>query len=129
MAYIRGNLALERAEPQPARAETERSSAGRSALRGRDKLLYLFAVLVGVAVALSVLYRYAQIYEMNVRLHQIESRIQRLEAENIELRRELTRLQDPARIMEKAKELGLELPADRQIAHVFGSGNAAAIER
>lgn len=133
MAYINGNLALERRQEEqkqtrPAKRPAQPPAAPaprKNSLPRQDKLLYLFAIVVGVAVALTVLFRYAQIYEMNVQLQNIETQIEKLHAENIQLKRDVMNLQDPSRIQEKAKELGLGLPQDRQVAHVAPEGTSA----
>ncbi|GAB2702926.1 cell division protein FtsL [Paenibacillus thermoaerophilus] len=131
MAYINGNLALERRQEEQSKARPAKRPSKptapaprKNALPRQDKLLYLFAIVVGVAVALTVLFRYAQIYGMNVQLQNIEAKIEKLQAENVQLKREVMNLQDPNRIQQKAKEFGLSLPQDKQVAHVAPDGAA-----
>ena len=57
------------------------------------------------------LVRYAQIYEINTRIQQMEQEIRRIELENSTLKLEVAKLQDNKRLLEISKELGY-VPAD-----------------
>ena len=52
----------------------------------------MFGVIVCVIVAGAILFRYAQIYEMNARIQQIEQQIRVLQQENSSLQLEIAKL-------------------------------------
>lgn len=116
-AYIHGNLAVEqRAEQQVKAKETTKRNAHRNkTLPLQEKLLYLFTVAVCVVVAGVIIWRYAQIYEMNANIKSIEQQIAKLEAENSVLKQKVDALSEPHRMLEKAKELGFVTPEPEQV--------------
>jgi len=117
MAYY-GNLALrpERA-PQPP-AQKPREPQKSKAVRRRqlpigEKLLYLFTIAVVVLVAGTIIYRYAEIYQINGKIQEKNRIYEQTNDQMKELQREVERLGDPKRIMEKAKEFGM-VPVETQ---------------
>ncbi|MDF2935188.1 MAG: ftsL [Paenibacillaceae bacterium] len=109
-AYIRGNLAVEERQTSPERVkikETRRVVYRTSRLPTQEKLLYLFTVLLCALVAGVVIWRYAQIYQMNTRIHDVEREISRLEADNNALKEKLSRMIDPTQYMDEAAKKGL----------------------
>lgn len=107
-AYINGNLAIE-PNPAPKKKPQQQKKVvvRRKTIPVQEKLLYLFTVLVCVIVAGAIIWRYAQIYELNTRMQQIESQIKTLQIENNKLKLEITKYQDPKRLLDQAKQLGL----------------------
>lgn len=106
-AYIHGNLAVEQKTAPQQRVklkETTKIVRRTKTLPIQEKLLYLFTVAVCVAVAGVIIFRYAQIYEMNVSIQNIEAQIQKLEAENRSLKHQVDALSDPARLQELADQ-------------------------
>ncbi|MEF3305533.1 cell division protein FtsL [Paenibacillus sp. GYB003] len=107
-AYINGNLAI---EPKPTKKskvqEKKKVVVKRKTIPVQEKLLYLFTVIVCVLVAGVIIWRYAQIYELNTRMQKIESQIKALQIENNKLKLEITKYQDPKRLLDQAKSLGL----------------------
>jgi cell division protein FtsL len=126
--YYQGNLAVsERKKPQVTYKETKRIVHRKKPIPTQEKLLYLFTIIVCVLVAGLVIFRYAQIYEVNAKLQQMEQDIQKLEGENSTLRLEVNLLQDPKRLIEKAKQLGLHSSNEDEISEIpLGSRVAVA---
>lgn len=113
-SYMHGSSALNdkvyRKTPTPFR-ETAKTVQSKKQMPTQEKLLYLFTIVVCVIVAVTIISRYAQIYEVNNRLQMIENDIRALENENKSLKLEVYKLQDPKRLFEAGKSLGL-LPAN-----------------
>jgi cell division protein FtsL len=117
--YYEGNLAIsQKKKPQVTYKETKRIVKRKKAIPTQEKLLYLFMIIVCVLVAGLVIFRYAQIYEVNAKLHQMEQQIQQLESENDTLELEVNLLQDPKRLIEKAKQLGLHSSIEEDISEI-----------
>ena len=83
----------------------------RSVVTPQEKLLWLSGIILCVLVAGAILFRYAQIYEINTRIQQMEHQIRKIELENSTLKLEVAKLQDNKRLLEIARELGY-VPAD-----------------
>ncbi|QJD83595.1 cell division protein FtsL [Cohnella herbarum] len=118
MAYY-GNLALrpERVQEekvQPARPpqrkqepQRKQSPQQRSIPIG-EKLLYLLTIGLVVFVAGFIIFRYAQIYQINGEIQATKKNYEQVIEQNKEQQREVERLNDPNRIQEVAiKELGM----------------------
>jgi cell division protein FtsL len=117
--YYDGNLALsQKKKPQVTYKETKRIVRRKKSIPIQEKLLYLFTIIACVIVAGLVIFRYAQIYEVNAKLQQMEQQIQLLEAENGTLELEVNLLQDPKRLIDKAKQLGLRSSAEEDISEI-----------
>ncbi|RKN86897.1 cell division protein FtsL [Paenibacillus ginsengarvi] len=110
-AYINGNLAIEqkpvKKPKQKPPQEKKKIVVKRKSIPVQEKLLYLFTVIVCVMVAGVIIWRYAQIYELNTRMQKIESQIKVLQLENNKLKLEITKYQDPKRLLDQAKAMGL----------------------
>lgn len=134
-AYIRGNLAVEERQSPSQRVkikETRRVVYRTSRLPIQEKLLYLFTVLICVLVAGTVIWRYAQIYQMNTRIHSVEKQITRLEAENNALKEKLSKMMNPELYMKEAVQAGLVPITDadfvRVPAQVKGQSDGIALK-
>ncbi|MEB3100637.1 cell division protein FtsL [Ferviditalea candida] len=128
-AYIHGNLAVEERTGKKVRVREKRSVVYRSkALPLQEKLLYLLTMVVCVVLAGLIIWRYAQIYEVNTKIQKIENQIETLQNENKKLKLEVNRLQDPKRLIEKAKELGLRPSNENEIKGISDS-NIAEINK
>ncbi|OGX68227.1 MAG: cell division protein FtsL [Paenibacillus sp. RIFOXYA1_FULL_44_5] len=107
-AYIHGNLAVERKEIQRAPArEKMRMVVHRSSLTVKEKLFYLFIIVMCVAVSGTIIWRYSQIYQMNTNIQHIKRQIQTLETDNIDLKLQVSQLKDPKRMLAEAEKYGL----------------------
>jgi cell division protein FtsL len=106
-----GNLALrpERKPQQTAKPVTQREKViRRRHLPLGEKLLYIFTLAVGVSVAGLIIYRYAEIYQMNRQIQELNHKFEQTTVQMKEMQREVERLSDPQRISEYAgKQLGM----------------------
>ncbi len=110
MAYVNGNLALQpkrKQDQQPVIKETKRLVKTRKSLPVQEKLLYMFTVLMCVVVAGVIIFRYAQIYDMNVEIKQLNSQYQTMNIEMEDLKKQVEMLSDPERIRKLAESQGM----------------------
>ncbi|AEI42605.1 septum formation initiator family protein [Paenibacillus mucilaginosus] len=109
-AYMHGNLATQqpqRPEKKVRIKETKKVVVRSKTLPVQEKLLYLFTVVVCVMVAGLIIWRYAQIYEMNQKILAMEQSIKEIEAQNVILKQQVDKLSDPLELEKQAKLLGL----------------------
>jgi len=122
-----GNLAL-----QPERSGESAQQRGgvrktrRRALPVGEKLLYILTVALLVAVAGVVIYRYAEIYQLNRAIQELKVEHERMTTQVKELQREVERLKDPSRIAEEASRQGFIRIDSRGIAVVIDSNRNGA---
>jgi cell division protein FtsL len=119
--YVHGNLAMEEQvnREQTVRVrDVKRKVYRKKAIPVQEKLLYLFTVVLCVIVAGTIIWRYAQIYEMNTEIHTIEVQIKALQAENDILRQQWNKANDPERLRIEAEKTGLAQVDPDQITHV-----------
>lgn len=120
--YYQGNLAVKekrrQSESQAVYQETRRVVKRRKSIPTKEKLLYLFAIVICVVMAGFVIFRYAQIYEINAKIQQIENEIKSIENENDTLQLEAYKLSDPKRLIEKAKLLGLRPSQEEEVNEI-----------
>ncbi|WP_308638907.1 FtsL-like putative cell division protein [Paenibacillus silvisoli] len=112
MAYVNGNLALKpkrKTEPRPQFRETRKVVLKRKSLPVQEKLLYMFTILVCVIVAGVIIFRYAQIYQMELQIKELSKQHEQLTEQIAYLTSEYEKAKDPAYIREQAKKQGLEL--------------------
>lgn len=125
-AYIHGNLAVEERTSKKVRVREKRRVVYRpKALPMQEKLLYLLTMVICVVLAGLIIWRYAQIYEVNTKIQKIENQIEMLQNENKKLKLEVNRLQDPKRLIEKAKELGLRPSNENEIREISRDSSIA----
>jgi cell division protein FtsL len=125
-AYIHGSLATQQQSGQKVRIkETKKVVYRNKSLPVQEKLLYLFTVLVCVAVASLIIWRYAQIYEMNTKIMKFETDIQMLQAENSVLKHKVETLSNPVRLGAEATKMGLGPAEEKQISKVASKPSAA----
>ncbi len=117
-----GNLALrpERKPEQqqaPVRKQAQQPSKAvrRRTLPIGEKLLYLFTIAVVVLVACFIIFRYAQIYQVNGQIQSTTKQYNQATDEKKELQRQVEKLSDPKRITEMATEWGMVPLEDRGI--------------
>lgn len=124
-AYIHGNLAVEERKGSKVKIrETRKIVYRKKAIPTQEKLLYLFTILMCVFVAGVIIWRYAQIYEVNTKIQQIEHEMRILQDENETLKLEVHKLQDPKRLIEKGKALGLAEPGEANIKEITAAASA-----
>jgi cell division protein FtsL len=119
--HVHGNLALEEQvnREQTVRVrEIKRKVYRKKAIPAQEKLLYLFTVVLCVIVAGTIIWRYAQIYEMNTEIHTIETQIKKLQAENDILKQQWNKANDPERLRLEAEKTGLSQIDPDSVSHV-----------
>ena len=127
MAYMHGNLAVQPQKRQQrlASAQTKtRVVVRRKSLPVQEKLLYLFTVVMCVVVAGVIIFRYAQIYQMNLQIKQLTEKYETLSVQQKELQRKYETLSDPGMIKRKAEELGM-IPNDQEVISVELGGRSS----
>lgn len=110
MAYVNGNLALQpkrKQDQQKVIKETKRVVKTRKSLAVQEKLLYMFTVLMCVVVAGVIIFRYAQIYDMNLEIKKLNSDYQTINIEMEDLKKQVEMLSDPERIRKLAETQGM----------------------
>lgn len=110
MAYVNGNLALQpkrKQDQQPAIKETKRLVKTRKSLPVQEKLLYMFTVLMCVVVAGVIIFRYAQIYDMNLEIKKLNNNYQTMNVEMEDLKKQVEMLSNPERIRNLAEKQGM----------------------
>lgn len=113
MAYMHGNLAMKpnkRPEQEAYAREVRKKVVRRRPLPVPEKLLYLFTIVVCVMAASVIIFRYAEIYRMNLEIRELTQRYEELNVQIKELERKVETLSDPNEITEKAIELGMVYP-------------------
>jgi cell division protein FtsL len=122
--YMHGNLALDdRNERTIKTRETKQAAVRKQMIPAQEKLLYLFTIMICVVVAGVIIFRYAQIYEVNTRVQQIEAKIEQLENENRTLKLSVRKLQEPKRLIEMGEALGFVPSAEEKITQVVSNPN------
>jgi cell division protein FtsL len=130
VAYVNGNLAL-----QPKRKpgqetvirETKKVVVKRKSLPVQEKLLYLFTVLICVVVAGVIIFRYAQIYDMNLQITQLNKEYQTINVELEEMKKQVEMLNDPERIRKLAESQGMVSSLDVGITVKTGDGELKTV--
>jgi cell division protein FtsL len=109
MAYY-GNLALrpERVPEERVQRVTQKSKViRRRSIPLGEKLLYLLTIAVVVFVAGFIIFRYAQIYQINGQIQATNKTYEQTTDQMKEMQREVERLSDPKLIKDKALALGM----------------------
>ena len=128
MAYMHGNLAVQpkkRPERQVQAEERRKTVVRRKQLPVQEKLLYLFTVVLCVVVASVIIFRYAQIYQMNLEIKQMTQRYEELNVQIKELERKVETLSDPNEITEKAIQMGMIYPDHESVISVELGGESS----
>lgn len=126
--FIQGNLAVQEKKRQQSRVqyrETTRVVYRKKGITVQEKLLYLFLIAACVVVAGTIIFRYAQIYDMNLKVQKMEGQINQIEAENKNLQLEVAKLSRASRLIEEGQKLGLKLPeSDKDIKTITPKNTA-----
>lgn len=122
-AYMHGSLAVEVDEGQHTTQrvrvnERRKVVVHKQTVPAQEKLLYLFVIVLCVVVASIVIFRYAQIYEVNTNIQHIEKEIERLEMENKALVLSVRQQREPYKLYEKGVELGFIQPSEEAIGQI-----------
>jgi len=131
-----GNLALrpERVQEQPqSPARQQQSQQANKVVRRRsitlgEKLLYLVTVAVVVLVAGLIIYRYAEIYQINGQIQSTTRQYTQTTEHMKELQREVEHLSDMKRIRDLAEGYGMVQVEKRSII-TSGGGDKAVVTK
>lgn len=97
-------------QPQHQSSPKKQKKVDRSPLiTGKEKVLYITFVIAVALVAVSILHTRGQIQTTTIEIQKLESEIQGIAKENVELKVQVSELSTYERIWEKAEELGLTL--------------------
>ena len=116
--YTNGNLAMKpkrKEQEQVVIRETTKRVIRKKSIPTQEKLLYLFAVVVGAVIATVIIFRYAQIYDINLQIKQMNNEIKAMNIEVENLQREVQTLSNPERIRELAESQGMISSLDNGI--------------
>ncbi len=118
--YMHGNLAVSPSQNQRVSMRRERSRVivRKLAIPAKEKLLYLFVIVLCVVIAGAIIYNYAQIYEINTKIQQVEKEIETIDRENRTLMLSVRMLQDPKKLVEMGESLGFYVPNEESITQV-----------
>lgn len=106
-AYMHGNLAV---KPKKTVETRQRVIIRKKTMPVQEKLLYLFTIVVCVVVAGTIIWRYAQIYDLNLKMERLSGEIETLKLENKKLSIKVEELRDPGRIRDMATQFGYVSP-------------------
>lgn len=98
---------------------TTRTTNKKKNNRAAYKLMLMFVAIIGLALSLVVLYRYANITKIRLEITALQSQKIQLEKEKDDLMAELESIKSSTRIEEDAFiKLGMVYPTDEQIVYV-----------
>ncbi|MFC4808281.1 cell division initiation protein [Paenibacillus sp. GCM10023250] len=129
MAYMNGNLALQpkrKPEQKPSYRETKKVVVKRRSIPVQEKLLYLFTILCCVVVAGVIIFRYAQIYQMEQKITTLtkQQAQMQLQIDDLISKREIAN--DPKVLKEKAAQHGYVMSDDRIQVQTEGGAPVAS---
>ncbi|WP_027088342.1 cell division protein FtsL [Cohnella panacarvi] len=131
-----GNLALrpERVQEQPQSPARQQSQQVNKVVRRRsitmgEKLLYLVTVAVVVLVAGLIIYRYAEIYQINGQIQDTTRQYTQTTEHMKELQREVEHLSDMKRIRDLAAGYGMVQVENRSITITSSGGDQAVVAK
>jgi len=109
LAYQNGNLALQpkRKPEEQVYREKRTVVVKRKSLPVQEKLLWLFTIIVGVLIAGVIIFRYAEVYKMNLEIRNLTNEYNEMSVEMKELQKQVQILGDPDRINKIAKSMNM----------------------
>jgi cell division protein FtsL len=117
--YIEGNLALKHKHTLQAYPSVKvKRVSPQSNLNAHNKLFVLMLVFVCVVIAVTVLWRYSQIYQMNTDILRVQQEMKQLQLENELLKQEIEKSQSSERLKLEATKLGLVPRNSSQVAQI-----------
>ncbi|MFC3745498.1 septum formation initiator family protein [Paenibacillus sp. GCM10012306] len=126
MAYTRGNLAVQpkrKEEKNPLYREKTKVVTRRKVLPMQEKLLYMLTLSVFVLVAVTLIWRYVHIYDLNKQAQKLDAEISRDKKQIATYQMEKQTLEQS--IPQKAKEkLGFVAPNEDTTIFVPKSGTS-----
>jgi cell division protein FtsL len=127
MAYTRGNLAVQpkrKEEVNPLYREKTKLVTKRRVLPLQEKLLYMLTLGVCVLVAITLISRYVQIYDLNLQAQKLDQEISTAKKQISTYQMEKQNLEQS--VAQRAKELGFGAPDDN--ATIFIPASSTSIK-
>lgn len=122
VAYFHGNLAVDERNQRNRKTsiqEQRRNVTRKKAIFTREeKWLYLITVLACVIVAVVVISRYAQVYELNTEIKRIQNEMRQLERETSKLKIEMARLGGMEQMQRTGEDQGMHMASDDQMIKI-----------
>lgn len=126
---MQGNLAVKDVHAGEEVVGVKQRKVKRKAIiPAKEKLLYLFTIIFCVFVAGSVIFKYAQIYEINTKIHELEAELQLLHKENESLKLEVRKLLEPKRLLEEGRKLGF-VPSEEEVVSLISKVHMESEEK
>lgn len=119
MAYTRGNLAVQpkrKEEVNPLYREKTKVVTRRRVLPLKEKLLYMLTLGVFVLVAITLISRYVQIYDLNMQAQKLDTKISQDKKQIATYQMEKQNLEQ--KVAEKARELGYVSPDEETTIYI-----------
>lgn len=120
--YMHGSSALKQNRQEQVRYKEKQTIVYRAkSIPMKEKLIYLMMIVLCVAIAGTILWRYAQIYKMNNQIYQLETSIRQFETENTSLKQQIDKMNDLSLIKQGAEQNGLVPASPDQVIRVTGT--------
>jgi cell division protein FtsL len=132
MAYMHGNLALQPKKKQEQKAavqQSKRTVVRKKSIPVQEKLIYLFTIVVCVIVASVIIFRYAQIYQLNLQIKELTTHYNTMSVEMTELQKQVETLSDPGRIRDEAIQTGMVPSGQSILVEVGEDASQTAMKR
>lgn|SRR5690625_3718596 len=118
-----GSTAVRQEEQQQVQyVEKTKVVKSKATISAKEKLLYLFMIVLCVAISSVIVYKYAQIYEMNTNIQRAERQLTEVERQNETLKLEVRKLMEPTRLIEMGKTMGFQPYQAEKLSEVSTSG-------
>lgn len=122
MAYTRGNLAVQpkrKEEVNPLYREKTKVVKRRRVLPLQEKLLYMLTLGVCVLVAITLISRYVQIYDLNLQAQKLDQDIAQAKKQISTYQMEKQTLEQ--KVAQKARDLGYVSPDENETIYIPAS--------
>lgn len=122
MAYTRGNLAVQpkrKEEANPLYREKTKVVKRRKVLPLQEKLLYMLTLGVCVLVAITLISRYVQIYDLNLQAQKLDQNIAQAKKQISTYQMEKQTLEQ--KVAQKARDLGYVSPDENETIYIPAS--------
>lgn len=122
MAYTRGNLAVQpkrKEEANPLYREKTKVVKRRRVLPLQEKLLYMLTLGVCVLVAITLISRYVQIYDLNLQAQKLDQNIAQAKKQISTYQMEKQTLEQ--KVAQKARDLGYVSPDENETIYIPAS--------
>src|SRR5690606_7403501 len=104
--YMYGSTAVRREEQKQVQyVEKVKTVKSKTSIPAKEKLLYLLMIVLCAAISSVVVYKYAQIYEINTNIRKAEQQLVNVERQNETMKLEIRKLTDPGRLIEMGKAM------------------------